>query len=145
MAAVAPNLSLGSLAEAITLALNAIVAATSRAYNSITTASPTFTAAQFVNGIISLSGQTAAQSPVPPTAAAIVAAIPNCQIGSSFEVVIINAHTSSGAVTLQTATGVTYAGATNVIPITKSQRFRGIVTGVDTPAVVVYGELTAPI
>lgn len=144
MPAVAPNLSLGSISEGITLALNAIVAATSRAYNSITTASPTFTAAQFVNGLISISGQTAAQSPVVPTAAAIVAAIPNCQIGSSFETVIINAHTSLGAATLQVATGVTFSGGTNVIPITKSQRFRGIVTAVDTPAVVIYGELTAP-
>lgn len=144
MAPVAPNLSLGSLAEAITLALNAIVAATTRAYTAITSSSPTFTAAQFVNGIINLSGQTAAQSPVPPTAAAIVAAIPNCQIGSSFEAVIINANTSSGAATLQVATGVTLVG-TVAIPITKTQVFRGIVTAVDTPAVVMYGLLTAPV
>lgn len=144
MAAVAPNLSLGSLAEAITLALNAVVAATTRAYTALTSSSPTFTAAQFVNGIINLSGQTAAQSPVPPTAAQIVAAIPNCQIGSSFEVAIINANTSSGAATLQVASGVTLVG-TVAIPITKTQVFRGIVTAVDTPAVVIYALLTAPV
>lgn len=144
MATVAPNLTLGSISEGVALALDAIVAATTRVYNSITTSSPTFTAAQFVNGIISLSGQTAAQSPVPPTASAIVAAIPNCQIGSAFEVIIINAHTSSGAATLQVASGVTLVG-TVAIPITKTQVFRGIVTNVNTPAVVMYGLLTAPV
>jgi hypothetical protein len=144
MATVAPNLTLGSTSEAVALALDAIVAATTRTYTALTGSSPTFTAAQFINGIINLSGQTAAQSPVPPTAAAIVAAIPNCQIGSAFEVIIINANTSSGAATLQVASGVTLVG-TVAIPVTKTQVFRGIVTAVDTPAVVMYGLLTAPV
>lgn len=134
----------GSETEAIGLVADQANAASLGEYNNITASSPTFTAAQFVNGIINLSGQTAAQSPVPPSAAAIVAALPNCQIGTTFDVVIQNAHTSSGAATLQVASGVTLVG-TVAIPITKTQLFRGRVTGVSTPAVVIYGLLTAPV
>lgn len=136
--------TLGSNTDAINLVADQVNSQTSGGYTSITSANPTFTAAQFVNGIINLSGQTAAQSPVPPTATAILAALPNAQIGTVFDVVIINAHTSSGAATLQTATGVTLVG-TVAIPITKTQLFRGRVTGIDTPAVVMYGLLTAPV
>jgi hypothetical protein len=136
--------TLGSNTEAINTVADQANSQTMGAYTALTSSSPTFTAAQFVNGIINLSGQTAAQSPVPPTATAILAALPNAQIGTIFDVVIINANTSSGAATLQTATGVTLVG-TVAIPITKTQLFRGRVTGIDTPAVVMYGLLTAPV
>jgi len=136
--------TLGSNTEAINTVADQANSQTMGAYTALTSSSPTFTAAQFVNGIINLSGQTAAQSPVPPTATDILAALPNAQIGTIFDVVIINANTSSGAATPQTATGVTLVG-TVAIPITKTQLFRGRVTGIDTPAVVMYGLLTAPV
>lgn len=144
MAPVAPNLSLGSLSEAINLALNAIVAAIARTYVELTSSSPTLTAAQFVNVILNLSGQTAAQTPTTPTATAILAQIPNVQVGSAFEFVLQNANTSSGAVTLTAGTGVTIVSGA-AVPITKTQIYRGIVTDIDTPAVSIYGLLTAPV
>jgi hypothetical protein len=123
--------------------MDAIVAATTRAYNALTSSSPTLTAAQLVNAFLKLSGQTAAQTPTTPSATAICAAIPNCQIGSYFEFTIQNANTSSGAVTLTAGAGVTVTDG--AVPITKTQLFRGIVTAIDTPAVTIYGLLTAPI
>lgn len=145
MAAVASNLvPLGSMAEALDLALRAIVAATTRSYNSVATDDPTLTVAQFVNSITNVSGQTTTQAVTTPTATAIVAAIPNCQIGSFFEFVLQNAQTLSGAVTLTAGAGVTISSG-SAVPITKTQIYRGIVTAIDTPTVLVYGLLTAPV
>lgn len=118
----------------------------SGAYNAITAASPTLTTAQMLNGIAALSGQTAAQNVTTPSAAALVAAIPNCMVGSAFDFVIINGHSSSGAATVLAGAGVTLT-LTTVVPIAKTQLYRGIVTNI-TPgaqAVRLVGLLTVPI
>lgn len=116
------------------------------AYTALTSNNPTLTAAQMLNGIVNVSGQTAAQAVTTPTAAALVAAIPNCQVGSSFDFVLQNANTSSGAVTFTAGSGVTNVGTVNV-PITKTQVYRGIVTNATSgaEAVSIYGLLTAAI
>lgn len=113
-------------------------------YTALTSNSPTLTTTQMLNGIVNVSGQTAAQNVTTPTAAAIVAAIPNCQVGSSFELTLQNANTSSGAVTVVAGTNVTLTGTT-AVPISKSQIYRGIVTDATTPAVRLVGLLTAPV
>lgn len=133
-----------SINDAVNLAMDVANQSNLGAYNSITSSSPTLTAAQFVNGIVNLSGQTAAQAPVTPTAALIVAALSNPQIGTVFEFTLQNAHTSSGAVTLTPGSGVTIVSGA-AVPITKTQLYRGIVTAIGTPAVSIYGLLTAPV
>jgi hypothetical protein len=134
----------GSSTEAINTIADVANLVGQMAYNALTTSSPTLTAAQSVNGIVNLSGQTAAQTVTLPTAALICAAIPNCQVGSAFELILQNANTSSGAVTLAAGTGNTLVGTT-AVPITKTQIYRGIVTNATTPTVSVYGILTAPV
>lgn len=134
----------GSLNAAVDLAVDQINAAAALAYNAVTSDDPTLTAAQMVNGIVNVSGQTTAQDVTTAAAAALVALIPNVQIGSSFEFTLRNAHTSSGAVTVVAGAGVTLA-LTTAVPISKTQIYRGIVTAIDTPAVTLYGLLYAPV
>lgn len=134
----------GSLNAAVDLAVDQINAAAALAYNAVTSDDPTLTAAQMVNGIVNVSGQTTAQDVTTAAAAALVALIPNVQIGSAFEFTLRNAHTSSGAVTVVAGSGVTLA-LTTAVPISKTQIYRGIVTAIDTPAVTLYGLLYAPV
>jgi hypothetical protein len=134
----------GSTTDAINTTVDVANFAAQRALVALTADDPTLTAAQTVNAIVTASGQTTAQDVTTPTATAIVAAIPNCQIGSAFELIIRNEHTSSGAITVVAGSGVTLDGTT-AVPITKTQVYRGVVTAVDTPAVTLYGLLTAAI
>lgn len=134
----------GSQTEAIDTIIDQLNAATQGAYSAVTADDPTLTAAQLVNGIINLAGQTTAQDVTTPTAEAILALLPNAQVGTLFEFCLQNANTSSGAVTLIGGSGVTIVSG-SALAITKSQLYRGRVTGVDTPAVSVYGLLTAPV
>lgn len=134
----------GSQTEAINRVADQAVLANSAKYNAITTSSPTLSAAQMVNGIVKVSGQTDAQTVTTPSAAALIAEIPNAQVGSSFDFVLINAHTSSGAVTVAAGSGVSLK-ETTAVPITKTQLYKGIVTNVGTPAVDLIGLLTAPV
>lgn len=100
------------------------------------------TAAEFINGLCLTTGGSTATVTF-PTAAQIVAAIPNCQVGSSFEFQICN--TNSGNTTISHGlTGVgTSAANSNTIATNKSQLYRCVVTATDTPAVTVYGLLYA--
>jgi hypothetical protein len=118
----------------------------SSAYNGITASAPTLTAAQMLNGIAALSGQTAAQNVTTADAADLVAAIPNCMVGSSFDFVIQNGHSSSGAATVLAGAGVTLTGVT-AVPVAKTQLYRGIVTNATAGAAAVrlVGLLTVPI
>lgn len=128
-----------SLGDAInTLADKADVAGT-RAAASVTAANPTLTAAQMVNGVITLSGQTAAQTVTTATAAALVALIPDAQVGYGFDMAIQNSHTTSGTATLSAGSGVTVSVVgTAAQPITTTRTFRAVITNVATPAVTIY-------
>lgn len=138
------TVSQGSETDAINVLADLSNFTTAFSYNALTSASPTLTTAQMLGGIVNVSGQTAAQNVTTPTATEIVAAIPNCQVNSSFEFVLQNANTSSGAATIVAGTGVTLTGTT-AVPITKTQIYRGIVTNATTPAVRLVGLLTAPV
>src|SRR5690606_28432207 len=74
---------------------------------------------------------------VTPTAAQIVAAIPDVAVGSSFEFLIVNTADAAETITVTAGTGVTLVG-TMTIAQNASRRFTAIVTAVDTPAVSIY-------
>lgn len=134
--------AMGSQVDAVNAVADAANFANTCVYNSVTSNNPTLAAAKMVGGIVKLSGQTGAQTVTTDTATNIVAAIPGAQVGSVFELVIINANSASGAATLAGGSGVTLVGDVDV-PIAQSQIYRGIVTGVGTPAVSLYGLLSA--
>jgi len=129
-----------SLGDAINTVVDVANSSNQRTVTSVTSSAPTLTAAQMVNGIVTLSGQTTAQTVTTDTATAIVAAIPNAQIGQTFELVVQNGHTSSGTATLSGGTGVTVTNtyATAAQAITTTRMYRGVVTAVATPAVTIY-------
>ncbi len=94
------------------------------------TATATLTAAQVVGGVLVANPSTSAATYTLPTAAAIDAALPNAIVGSTFDLNIVNIGTSSGAVTLATATGLTDGGNAFVaVAVTSSAAFRFRKTG----------------
>ena len=110
-------------------------------YTAVTAATVTLTAAQVINGIVNISGGSTCAVTM-PTAAAVVAAIQNCQVGSWFDFFIQN--TNSGTATMNGAvTGNTYTGQV-VNPLTHvTQHYKGIVTNATagSEAVTYYGLL----
>jgi hypothetical protein len=75
-------------------------------------------------------GSGAAATYTLPTAALIEAAVPNATVGSTFDLSLVNIGTSSGTVTLATATGITDGGnAFTVVAVTTSALFRFRKTG----------------
>lgn len=133
--------TLGSLGEALNVVADVANGASRRTINAaITGNNPTLTAAQMVNAINILSGQTGAQTVVTASAAALLALIPNAGVGQTFDFTIQNGHTSTGTVTLSPGAGVTVTNtyATAAQPITTTRTYRGIVTNVGTPAITIY-------
>ena len=89
------------------------------------TATATLTAAQIVGGMLVANPSTSAATYTLPTAALIDAAVPNATVGSTFDLNLVNIGTSSGAVTLATATGLTDGGnAFTATAVTSSAMFR---------------------
>lgn len=89
------------------------------------TATATLTAAQIAGGMLVANPGTSAATYTLPTAALIEAAVPNATIGSTFDLNLVNIGTSSGAVTLATATGLTDGGnAFTAVAVTSSAMFR---------------------
>ena len=101
-----------------------------------TVSNATLTAASLVGGVITRSGSIAAYSDTTDTATAIVAAIANAQVGTSFDLTIIN--TVAFAETIVAGTGVTLAGTTT-LAASSSRRFIGTITNFGTPAVTLTG------
>jgi hypothetical protein len=88
-------------------------------------ATATLTAAQILGGMLVANPSTSAATYTLPTAAAIDTALPNAVVGSTFDLNIVNIGTSSGAVTLATATGLTDGGNAFVaVAVTSSAAFR---------------------
>jgi len=108
------------------------------AYTTDATGALTLTVAQFINGVFVETGSASGGNITTPTAAAIVAAIPNCQVGSRFEFDFVN--TGSNTMTLAAGSGVTLTG-TVAMATNTSQHYVGVVTNVNTPAVQVVGLL----
>lgn len=131
--------------QAIDTVIDALNVAAQGADNAITAAGPvTLTTAQFINAIVRASGQAGVTFNT-PTAAAIVAAIPNCQVGSWFEFVLQN--NNSGTATVTGGAGVTMVGIVTSPATNKTQIYKGIVTNatLTTEAVKVVGLLVAPV
>lgn len=111
----------GNPAETLMSRLAAPVTATSTA---------TLTAAQVTANWLLANPSTSAATYTLPTGALIDAAVPNASVGSTFDLSIINIGTSSGAVTLATATGITDGGNAFVaVAVTSSAVFRFRKTG----------------
>ena len=89
------------------------------------TSTATLTAAQVTAGMIVANPSTSAATYTLPTAALIDEVVSSAKVGSTFDLSIVNIGTSSGTVTLATATGLTDGGnAFVVVPVTSSALFR---------------------
>jgi hypothetical protein len=94
------------------------------------TATATLTAAQVTGGILVANPSATAATYTLPTASAIDAVVTSAKPGSTFTLNLVNIGTSSGAVTLATATGLTDGGNAFVaVAITSSALFRFRKTG----------------
>lgn len=94
------------------------------------TVTATLSVAQITGEMLVANPSTTAATYTLPTAALIDAAVTNAKVGSVFDLNVINTGTSSGTVTLATATGITDGGnAFVVVPITSSALFRFRKTG----------------
>ena len=104
------------------------------------TATATLTAAQSYNSIIR-GVPTAAATYTTATAAAIVAAIGgDCAIGTTFEVIVLNASAGAYTITVAGGSGVTVSGVATVAQ-NASKRFIGRVTAIaaGSEAITFYG------
>jgi len=94
------------------------------------TSTATLTAAQVTGNWLVANPSTSAATYTLPTGASIDNAVPNASVGSTFELNLVNTGTSSGTVTLATATGITDGGNAFVaVAITSSALFRFRKTG----------------
>jgi|688.fasta_scaffold183169_4 hypothetical protein len=94
------------------------------------TSTATLTAAQVTGGWLVANPSTSAATYTLPTAASIDAIVTSAKVGSTFTLNIINTGTSSGTVTLATATGLTDGGNAFVaVAITSSAQFTFRKTG----------------
>lgn len=102
------------------------------------TATATLTVAQVTGGMLVANPSTSAATYTFPTAATLDAALSNLKVGSTFDLVIVNLGTSSGALTLTMGTGLTLSGS-GTVAITSSAQLRFRRTGTnDTASFTVY-------
>ena len=88
------------------------------------TSTATLTAAQVTGGMLVANPSTSAATYTLPTASAIDAVVTSAKPGSTFTLNLVNIGTSSGTVTLATATGLTDGGNAFVATaITSSAQF----------------------
>jgi hypothetical protein len=92
------------------------------------TATATLTVAQITAGILSANPSTSAASYTLPTGTLIDATLTNAKVGSTFDLVIVNLGTGSGALTIVAGTGITLAGSATVA-VTSSAQVRFVRTG----------------
>jgi hypothetical protein len=94
------------------------------------TSTATLTAAQVTGNWLVANPSTSAATYTLPTGTLIDAAVPNASVGSTFDLYVVNTGTTSGTVTLATATGITDGGNAFVaVAITSSALFRFRKTG----------------
>jgi len=102
-------------------------------------AAVTYTVAEILSGLILRDALSSARADLLPTAAAIVAAINGCQVGTSFRTWIRNTGAGAGSITLTTNTGLTLSGTVAIV-FQQQKELLFVVTNV-TPgseAVTVY-------
>ena len=105
-------------------------------------AATTLTAAQTVGGVVTMT-PTAGRALTTATAATIVALLGDgVQVGSSFELTVVNAAAATNAITLTAPSsgGITLGGvsAMATVAAASSATYVGVVTAVGTPAVTFY-------
>jgi len=96
----------------------------------------TYTAAQLLGGLILRDPNGAIRSDVFPTAALIIAAIPNAQIGDSFEFTIQNDGATTEIITMTAGAGGATLLGTMTIDYLYQRRFKAVVTS--ATAVSIY-------
>jgi len=111
----------------VTPAVNAVAAAV------------TYTAAEILSGFLLRDALSSARADLLPTAAAIVAAINGCQVGTSFRTWIRNTGAGAGSITLTTNTGLTLSGTVAIV-FQQQKELLFVVTNntVGSEAVTVY-------
>ncbi len=93
----------------------------------------TYTAAQFLSGLIKRDPNGSGRSDVTPTAALLVAAIPGCRVGTAFEFTIRNTADAAETITMTQGAGCTISG-TATIAQNNSKRWRVEITNVGSGA-----------
>lgn len=97
----------------------------------------TWTAHSMLSGLL-VRTPGSAITDVPDTAANIIAAMENPQVGSSFFFVVVNL--TAATLTLGTSTGVTLAGAVTTVAASSARMYQAQVTALGaSPAVVITG------
>jgi len=99
----------------------------------------TYTVAEILSGLLLRDALSGAKADLLPTAAALVAAIEGCQVGTSWRTLIRNTGAGAGSITLTTNTGLTLSG-TMVIVFQQQKELLFVVTNA-TPgseAITVY-------
>jgi hypothetical protein len=105
-------------------------------------AATTLTAAQTVGGVVTMTPG-AGRALTTATASAIVSLLGDgVQVGSSFELTVVNAAAATYAITLTAPSsgGITLTGASGMATVAaaSSATYVGVVTAVGTPAVTFY-------
>jgi len=100
-----------------------------------TAAAVTFTADEVLGGLILRDPAGASRADLLPTAASLITALDNPEIGASFEFTIRNTADAVETITVTTNTGLTLSG-TMTIAQNNSKRFLAVVTS--ATAITVY-------
>lgn len=104
--------------------------------DNVTAGNSTLSASSMVGGVIMRSGPTVAYTDTTDSATAIVSAISNAKVGTSFTLRIVN--TVAVTNTIAAGAGVTLSGTTSIAASTYRD-FVGVITDVTTPAVTLTG------
>lgn len=78
-------------------------------------AAVTYSVAEILGGFVLRDTASTARADLLPTAAALVAAINGCQIGTSFRTWIRNTSAGAGSITITTNTGLTLSGTVAIV------------------------------
>jgi hypothetical protein len=111
-----------------------------RSIKAATDAATTLTAAETVESVVTMT-PTAARALTTATASAIVTLLGDgVQVGSSFELTVVNGAAATYAITLTAGSGITLTGASGMATVSaaSSATYVGIVTAIGTPAVTFY-------
>ena len=111
-----------------------------RSIKAASDAATTLTAAETVEGIVTMT-PTTGRALTTAAASAIVSLLGDgVQVGSSFELTVINTAAATNAITLTAGSGITLTGASGMATVAaaSSATYVGVVTAIGTPAVTFY-------
>lgn len=112
-----------------------------RTVTAASNADTTLTAAQTVEGVVTMTPATSDKTITTASAADIVSLLSDgVRVGSSFELTIVNVAAATRALTLAAGSGVTLGGASGMATVAaaSSATYVGVVTATGTPAVTLY-------